>query len=80
MINQTIKATLLFISLILTILAVKEWGYDQHAYLGFIGSAFIALWAVNAVDLIDKWQIDRRKQDLGIDERELSRLMRRQAD
>lgn len=80
MINQTIKATLLFISFILFVLAASEWKYDIHAYLGFIGSAFIALWAVNAVDLFDKWQVDRRKQDLGIDEREYKRLMRREAD
>ena len=80
MINQTIKATLLFISLILFILAASEWKYDIHAYLGFIGSAFIALWATSAVDLFDKWQVDRRRQDLGIDERELNRLLTREAE
>ena len=79
MLNQQIKATLLFISLILAILAATEWYYDAKAYLGFIGAAFIALWAVNVVDLVDKWQSERRKFDHGVESRK-PWFLKRQAD
>jgi len=80
MITQAIKGFLLFFSVIFTILALFEWIGDARAYQGLLGTAFILLLASNIVDLIDRWQDDRRKQDLGIDERELSRLLTREAE
>lgn len=80
MIVQNIKAGFLFISATLTVFGISEYNYDVPSYLGFIGLAFLFLLASNVVDLIDRWITEKRKQDLGIDERELSRLMRREAD
>lgn len=79
MLTQNIKALLLFISAILTILAAKEYYYDIHGYSGFIGSAFISLLASNIVDLIDKWHHNRREFELPTEEKQ-PWMWRRQAD
>ena len=80
MLAQNIKALLLFISVIMTIFGISEYHYNIPSYLGFIGTGFIFLLASNIVDLIDRWITEKRKQDLGIDNREYDRLMRREID
>ena len=80
MLTQTIKAFLLFASVIFTIFSIEAWLTADKAFSGLIVLAFILLLASNIVGLIGDWQEDRRRQDLGVDERELKRLMTRQAD
>ena len=80
MLAQNIKALCLFISATLMTLGISEYHYDEQSYLGFIWSALAALLASNIVDLIDGWITEKRKQDLGVDNREYDRLMRHEAD
>ena len=80
MLAQTIKAFLLFASVIFTIFSIEAWLTADKAFSGLIVLAFILLLASNIVGLIDDWQEDRRRQDLGVDEREYNRQMTRWAD
>lgn len=79
MIIQYIKATILFIAVILTILGIAEYNYDVKSYLGFIGSAFTLVLLYNIVDLFDKWHSERRKFELPTEDK-LPYMWRRQAD
>jgi len=80
MIAQAVKAFLLFFSVVFTIFSIEAWLTSDKAFSGLIVLAFILLLASNIVDLIDKWQVDRRRQDLGVSERDTSWLLKRQAD
>jgi len=80
MIAQTIKGFLLFFSVVFTIFSIEAWLTSDKAFSGLIVLAFILLLASNIVDLIDKWQVERRKQVWGIEERDMSWLIKRIAD
>jgi len=79
MIAQAINAFLLFFSVVFTIFSIEACLTSDKAFSGLIVLAFILLLASNIVDLFDKWQVERRKQDLGIEER-TPWILKRQAD
>ena len=79
MLRQNIKALLLFISTMLTIVAISDYFGAGKDYPGLIGAAFVILLLSNIVDLIDNWHGERRKIDL-VGEDKLPWMLRRQAD
>jgi len=79
MIAQSIKAFLLFFSVVFTIFSIEAWLTSDKAFSGLIVLAFILLLASNIVDLFDNWQVERRKQDWWIEER-TPWILKRQAD
>jgi len=79
MIAQAVKGFLLFFSVVFTIFSIEAWLTSDKAFSGLIVLAFILLLASNIVDLIDKWQVERRKQDWGVEER-APWILKRQED
>ena len=80
MIRQEIRLSFLFVSAIFTIIAVGDYFGAGEAFPALISTAFIVLLFGNIADLILGWKLEKRRVDLGIDEREYSRLMRRETD
>jgi len=80
MIAQAVKGWSLFISTLFVILAISNYFGSGKVYPVLISISFIIYLIGEIAVFILNYQFDRRKQDLGIDQRELSRLLTREVD
>ena len=69
MIQQTLKAWSLFLSSLFIILAVSNYFGSGKVYPVLISVSFIIHLCGEIAVLICDWQMDRRKQDLGAENR-----------
>jgi len=80
MLQQTTKGWSLFISTLFVILAISNYFGSGKVYPVLISISFIIYLVGEIAVYVLDFQFDRRKQDLGIDQRELSRLLTREVD
>jgi len=79
-IAQAVKGWSLFISTLFVIMAVINYFGSGKVYAPLIAASFIIYLIGEIAVFILIYQFDRRKQDLGISERDTSWLLKRQAD